>query len=61
MDARLVAAVLTENRREEVQVGARLLREEELSWLFAASAAGDSTPLMPDSNKVVEGWSSRHG
>ncbi len=31
-------------------MGARLLREQELSWLFAASAAGGSTPLMPDSN-----------
>ena len=48
MDAGLVAAVLTDNRRAEVQMGARLLREQELSWLFAASAAGGSTPLMPD-------------
>ncbi len=42
-------------------MGARLLREQELSWLFAASAAGGSTPLMPDLREVVEGWSSRHG
>ncbi len=61
MDARLVAAVLTDNGRAEVQMGARLLREQELSWLFAASATGGSTPHMPDLNRVVEGWSSRHG
>ena len=48
MDARFVAAVLTEHKRAEVQTGARLLREQELSWLFAAYAAGGSTPLMPD-------------
>jgi hypothetical protein len=61
MDARLVAAVLTDNRRAEVQTGARLLREQELCWLLSASAAGGSTPLLPDLNKVVEGWLSRHG
>ena len=48
MDAGLVAAVLTENKRAEVQMVAHLLREQELCRLFAASAAGGSTPLMPD-------------
>ena len=52
MDARLVAAVLTDNGRAEVQKGARLLREQE---------GLGSTPHMPDLDKVVEGWSSRHG
>lgn len=32
-------------------MGARLLREQEPNWLFAASAAGGSTPLMPDLNR----------
>ena len=31
-------------------MGARLLREQEPSWLFAVSAAGGSTPLLPDLN-----------
>ena len=44
-------AVLTEkDKRAEVQMGARLLREQEPSWLFAVSAAGGSTPLLPDLN-----------
>jgi hypothetical protein len=42
-------------------MGARLLREQELNWLFAASAAGGSTSLLPDLMTVVEGWLSRHG
>jgi hypothetical protein len=47
MDARLVAAVLTDNRRAEVQTGARLLREQE---------GLGSTPHLPDLMEVVEGW-----
>ena len=41
-------AVLTGNKRAEVQMVAHLLREQERCWLFAASAAGGSTPLVPD-------------
>jgi hypothetical protein len=55
MDARLVAAVLTDNRRAEVHLrehaasGARRLGER----------LGERSGLQV--NKVVEGWSSRHG
>ena len=42
-------AVLTDIRAE-VQMGARLLWEQEQRWLFAASAAGGSTPGCPTLN-----------
>ena len=42
-------AVLTDIRAE-VQMGARLLGEQEQRWLFAASAAGGSTPGCPTLN-----------
>ena len=43
-------AVLTGDKRAEVQMGARLLWEQEQRWLFAASAAGGSTPGCPTLN-----------
>jgi hypothetical protein len=49
-DAGSNPAVLTGNKRAEVQMGARLLWEQEQRWLFAASAAGGSTPGCPTWN-----------